>query len=382
MRKSIALILILALVATVFAGCTGAAEPASTQPAAEAPSAAEAQPAAPATEERVPLKVGMLCDGVIDDRAFNQTTWEGIQEACKNLGLECQYILATDSTDEDYLNAMQNLIDAGFNMIVTPGFTFASVVHTAQSRWPEVKFVILDSAPQAADADKEEITPNTVAIDFQSNESGFLAGFASALQLKEGKFGGVHGMEIPPTKLFVTGFEQGVIYANENYGTNVRLNDDDFIYVGSFTDNALGQQAAAQLFDKGCNLVYIAGGPGALNEVKARGEAGQEVWCVMCDTDRYEDGMLSNGKSVVMTSTLKCLNAAIIEVIRAYTEDGEYEGGQKVVFSVKDDGVGIPATNPNLSDEVQSTVNEIYEKIKTGELAISAEATDCTAWGW
>ncbi len=235
---------------------------------------------------------------------------------------------------------------------------------------------------QMPDADAEEIAPNTVAIDFQSNESGFLAGFASALQLKEGKFGGVHGMEIPPTRLFVTGFQQGVIYANENYATNVRINNSDFIYVGSFTDNALGQQAAAQLFDKGCNLIYIAGGPGALNEVKARGEAGEAVWTVMCDTDRYEDGMLSNGKSVVMTSTLKCLNAAIMEVIRACTEDGVYKGGEKIMFSVKDDGVGIPATNPNLSAETQAEVNKVYEMIKSGELVVSSEATDCGAWGW
>lgn len=369
MKKAIALVLVLLLTVAAFTGCVSTAkeESAGTNETEETGST---------------LKVGMLCDGVIDDRAFNQTTWEGIQEACEAHGLECQYILANDSTDEDYLNAMQNLIDAGFTMIVTPGYTFASSVHTAQFRWPDVKFVILDSAPQASDADTEEIADNTIAIDFQSNEAGFLAGFASALQLKEGKFGGVHGMEIPPTQLFVTGFEQGVIYANENYGTNIRINDADFIYVGSFTDNALGQQAAAQLFDKGCNLIYIAGGPGALNEVKARGEAGQDVWCVMCDTDRYEDGILSDGSSVVMTSTLKCLNAAIIEVIREYVEDGEYDGGQKVVFSVKDDGVGIPATNPNLSDEVQTEVNKVYDMIKNGELTVSAEPTDCSAWGW
>ena len=328
------------------------------------------------------LKVGMLCSGVLDDRAFNQDTWEGITKACEEFGIKCQYILTTDSTDEDYLNAISNLVDAGYNMIIAPGFSYASSFHTAQYRWPDTMFVILDSAPQATDSDTEDIAPNTIAIDFQSNESGFLAGFASALQLKEGKFGGVHGMEIPPTKLFITGFEQGVIYANENYGTNVRLNDKDFIFVGSFTDNALGQQAAAQLFDMGCNLIYIAGGPGALNEVKARGEAGQDVWCVMCDTDRYEDGLLSNGESVVMTSTLKCLHQAVYDIIKDYATEGKFEGGQKIMFSVKDDGVGIPAENPNLDPEVQAEVDKVYAMIQNGELEISTEATDCSAWGW
>ena len=46
------------------------------------------------------------------------------------------------------------------------------------------------------------------------------------------------------------------------------------------------------------------------------------------------------------------------------------------MFSVKENGVGIPAKNPNLSDDVQQKVNEIYQKIKNGEIVVSAAQGD------
>ena len=371
MKRKFKMILGVLLIIMLLAGC------ATTQPGVSVEPKTEAEVKEEAAQ---PLKVGLVINGNIDDRAFNQSTWEGIQRAGDNFGLETQYLHAGGSSDEDALKAIQNMVDSGFNLIIMPGYTFSSAIHTAQYRWPDTKFVILDSAPRAADADTNDIAENAMGIDFAANEAGFMAGFAAALQLKEGKFCGVHGMEIPPTQLFITGFQQGVIYANENFNTNIKIRNEDFVFVGSWTDHQLGQQTAAQLYDSGCNLIYIAGGPGALNEAKLRGEAGEDIWVVMCDTDRYDDGLLSNGDSVVITSTLKCLDASVYDVIKKLATENKFEGGQLVIYSIIDDGVGIPKVNPNLDDSVQTTVDEIYNKVKSGEIVISREATDCSPW--
>lgn len=167
------------------------------------------------------------------------------------------------------------------------------------------------TAPRRTTAPRRPRSPaNTAAIDYAAQESGFVAGFACALQLKEGEFGALFGQEIPPTKLFKTGFQQGVIYANENFGTNIRMKEENFVWSGSFSDAALGQQITAQLFNSGCNLVYCACGTTALggfNEAKVRAEKGEEVWVVGCDVDQYEDGLLEDGRSVTLTSTMKNL---------------------------------------------------------------------------
>ena len=43
---------------------------------------------------------------------------------------------------------------------------------------------------------------------------------------------------------------------------------------------------------------------------------------------------------------------------------------------LKNDGVGLPAENPNLSDETIKTVNDIFEKIKSGDIVVSIEQGD------
>ena len=151
---------------------------------------------------------------------------------------------------------------------------------------------------------------------------------------------------------------------------------------GSFSDAALGQQITAQLFNSGCNLVYCACGTTALggfNEAKARAEKGEEVWVVGCDVDQYEDGLLEDGRSVTLTSTMKNLANSTYDMIKAEL-DGDFVGGQQIIFDAKNGGVGIPETNPNLSDEVQKEADAVLEKIKTGEIVVSAEPTDVSAY--
>ena len=43
----------------------------------------------PMVASAAPFKVGMVTDaGTIDDKSFNQGTWEGIQKASKDLGVK------------------------------------------------------------------------------------------------------------------------------------------------------------------------------------------------------------------------------------------------------------------------------------------------------
>ena len=79
------------------------------------------------------LKVGMVTDsGTIDDKSFNQGTWEGIQKAENDFGIEKNYIQPAGETEADYLTEIQNLYDAGYKFIVTPGFKFETAIFKAQ----------------------------------------------------------------------------------------------------------------------------------------------------------------------------------------------------------------------------------------------------------
>ena len=102
MRKLLAVLLMVALSFSVFA--------AGTKDAATADA----------------LKLGMVTDsGTIDDRSFNQGTWEGVARAAEELGLECTYLRPSGTTTTDYLTAISDLYDQGYRFIACPGYLFS-----------------------------------------------------------------------------------------------------------------------------------------------------------------------------------------------------------------------------------------------------------------
>ena len=399
MKKTLCLILAVCMMLLCLAACssgkttdadkTDAASNETTQPdtAADSADTAEDSSEDASSDTAVDpstLKVGLVCGtSSIDDKSFIQSAWEGLQKASADYGIEVGYLQSTEDSTTAVLESIADLVDAGYNMLVMPGFSFKQAAYEAENKYPDVMFVTIDTAPWAEGADTYTITDNTVAIDFDAEQGGFLAGFGAAVQLKEGSFGGLFGVETDHTTLFITGFKQGVIYANENYDCNIHLNDDNFVWSGTYSDAALGQQIAAQMYESGVNLIYAAAGStslGAFNEAKTRAENGESVWVIGCDSDQYGDGLLSDGKtSVTMTTTMKQVGNSAYYVIQQYL-DGNYPGGEYLVLDVASGALGCPEVNPNFSEETQKLVDEMTEKIASGEYVVSKEMVDVSAW--
>ena len=325
------------------------------------------------------LKVGMVTNsGTIDDKSFNQGTWEGIKKATDELGIDSNYLMPAGTTEADYMKEIGNLYDTGYKFIVAPGFKFETAIFNAQDKYSDAKFVIIDGSPnngQSGDERVEKVGENSVAIFFAEQEAGFMAGIAAALELKEGDLGFIGGMEIPSVQKFNWGFQQGVNYANENLGTNMSIKAENVVYQGTFEDVAAGQQLAATMYDNGVKAIFVAAGNvgiGVINEAKARVAAGKEAWVIGCDVDQYEDGKYEGDKSVILTSAVKKLDTAAYDMVKAEL-DGNFPGGETLIFDIKNDGVGLPENNPNLSADTTTKVNEVYNKVKNGEIEIKTE---------
>jgi len=374
-KKYLALALCTAIAMTSLVGCGAKKE----TPAPAETAKTEAAPAekAEAPAEKVQLKVGMVTDsGTIDDKSFNQGTWEGIQKAQADLGIESNYLKPAGTTEADYLNEIANLYDTGYKFIVTPGFKFETAIFNAQDKYKDAKFVLIDGAPnngKEGDARVSEVKANTVSIFFAEHESGFVAGVATALQLKEGELGFIGGMEIPPVQKFNWGFQQGIKYANDNLATKVSLKAENVVYEGSFSNVPAGQQIAAQMYDRDVKAIFCAAGGvgvGAITEAKERATKGNPVWIVGVDVDQYKDGVYEGEKSIILTSAMKKIGTAAYDMVKA-EQDGKFPGGQTLIFDSKNNGVGLPDKNPNLSDDTTSKVAEVFKKLQSGEITVA-----------
>ena len=318
------------------------------------------------------LKVGMMTDsGTIDDKSFNQGTWEGIERYQEeNKTIVSKYIKPSGEATQDYLEAANNLLASGHEMIIAPGFKFEAAIAQLQAENPDKKFLIIDGQPTGG------VAENTAAIYFAEQEGGFLAGVAAALETKTNKVGFIGGMIIPSVQNFGYGFAMGVAYANANLGTNVEI--ADYLYNGTFDDVAGGKAQAGGMYDKGIDIVFVAAGGvgnGVINEAKTRAEAGEEVYVIGVDVDQYEEGVMSNGKSVILTSAIKRIDNAAYENIDAFV-NGNFPGGQVITMDAKTNGIGLPEENPNLSESSKEKLNEVLASLKSGDLVLPNELSE------
>lgn len=312
-------------------------------------------------------KVGLVTDsGTIDDKSFNQGSWEGITKAAEDYSLEKKYLKPDTKTTADYLISISNLVDGEYGLIVTTGFMFAEAIGEAQIKHANTHFILVDAVV-------DDIRDNVTVVLFAEEEAGFLAGISAAVESKTGKLGFIGGMEIPPVQKFGWGFVAGVAYANETYGTKASVSE--YIYEGSFDNVQGGTALAAGMYDKGVDVIFTAAGGvgvGAINEAKARKIENDDVYIIGVDVDQYEHGLIDDGSSVILTSAMKRVDNAVYSLIGDYA-NGQIKGGEIVVFDAKSGGVGLPEENPNLSKE---TINKIDESTKeVGDGAIDVPGT-------
>ncbi len=318
-----------------------------------------------------PIKVGLVTDvGGIDDKSFNQGTWEGIKLFAKEQklkeGTDVKYLQS--SADADYIPNLSTFADEKLDLIVAPGFLFNEAMATVAKQYPKQKFMIIDSV--VADKDGKNIG-NVANAVFAANEGSFLAGVAAGLKAKADKkdtVGFVGGMQFPLIENFYVGFEQGV---KAVFPAAKILVD----YTGSFTDAGLGQAMAAKQYGAGAYIIFqVAGGSGngVIKEAKERSAKGDIRWAIGVDKDQYSDGIYSGTKSAVLTSMMKRVDVASHDVA-VMVMNGKFPGGQVLTFDLKSKGVGLPEKNPNLTAAIVAEIKKYNDQIVAGKLKVNSK---------
>lgn len=325
-------------------------------------SCAKKEAAAPAAPAAPAFKVGLVTDlGGIDDKSFNQGTWEGIVRfgAENNLvkGTDIKYLQS--AAEADYVPNLSTFADEKLDLIVAPGFLFEKAMGEVADKYPAQKLLVIDTVVGK---------PNVVSAVFSEHEGSFLVGVAAGLKAKaDGKkvVGFIGGMQFPLIERFQAGFEQGVMAV---YPEAKILVD----YAGDFGAPDKGQAIAQKQYNAGAYVIFHAAGGtgnGMIKEAKERSEKGDIRWAIGVDKDQYTDGSYGD-KSAVLTSMMKRVDVAAYEVAKL-AKAGQFPGGTTMVFSLKNAGVGVPETNPNLSAEIVAQVKDFAGKIASGALAVS-----------
>ena len=315
------------------------------------------------------LETVMLTDkGNIDDKSFNQGTYEGIKAfyGAENEKKTFDYIKPVDATTDEYKNAIDQAVKKGAKTIVTPGFLFESAIYEKQTQYPDVNFILIDGYPNnglEGDEYKDDVQKNTVGIKFKEEQVGYLAGYAAVKETAadgKAKIAFLGGQAVPAVVNYGYGYLQGADDAAKELNVQVEAK---YYYSDGFAATPEAQTLAAGWYKDGVSIIFGCGGSIG-NSAMAAAEASDPKGKVIgVDVDQ------SGESETVVISARKGLATAVQKELQNI-KDGKFEGGKKLVLGAAEDSVDLSMDTSKLEKFTKEDYDALYAKIKNGEIEI------------
>ena len=300
------------------------------------------------------VKIGMVTDvGGVNDRSFNQTSWEGLQALDPNV-FEVKYL--ESKTDADYQTNINTFIDEGYDLIICVGFMLANATMEAAQANPEQKFAIIDDATCAD-------LPNVACLMFAQHEASYLVGLVAGAMTESKTVGYVQGMVSDAMNQFGVGYIAGVLEACP--GAEVLQYN-----ANNFGDVAGGNTAAKDMITKGADVIYHAAGGTGNGVMNACAEEG--IWGIGVDCDQ---AVVLDMKDTIVTSAMKRVDTAAQDVAKSVAE-GKFAAGVKV-YDLSNGGVDIAPTRDLIPAEVLTVVENAKAEIIAGNKTVPSTAAEC-----
>jgi len=380
-------------VAIVVAACSGggattAPSSAPTTAPTTAPSGSTAPSTAPSgSGAGSTLKIGVVTDvGTVNDKNFNEYSYKGAQLGATDIGAaNPPYAVPKDASE--YPTLINNYVTQGFNVIVTVGFNLTNDTIKAAKANPDIWFVGVDQAPICVDAtgapdstfackgDAKTLLPKYIALGFEEDQAGYLAGIVAASISKSGTIGAIGGITLcGPCVRYIQGYVLGAQSVNANIKVKtayVTTSDFKKAFADPVTGKAFAQQFIQQ--NKPDVLFQVAGltGNGMLDAACAA-----NVWGIGVDVDQFLSYPAAD--KCIVTSAEKHLSSAVDQTIKAIAA-GTATGGD-LKFNATNDGIGVSPGHDNAGvwpADLQAKLDAAVAAMKAGTLTTCP--TDCGA---
>jgi len=314
--------------------------------------------------------------GGINDKSFNQSSWQGMQAAAAaNKNITVKYLPST--TTSDYAKNISTFIGQKCGIIVTVGFLMGPATQAAALANPKQKFAIVDCSYASfclSTKPHPPIAHNINQLVYNTVQDAFLGGYLAAGMTKTGKVATFGGMKFGTVTIYMDGFWDGVQYYNKKHHTHVQVlgwsePSQNGTFAGSFTNITAGETITNTFITHGADIIFpVAGavGLGAAKAVQTASTSGKHVAMYWVDTDgcvsaaTYCPYFITSVEKGITTS----VKAAVLSAAAGHS-GGTYVGtianGGAVLAPFHDWASKIPAS-------LQSELNTVKQDIISGKI--------------
>jgi basic membrane protein A and related proteins len=323
-------------------------------------------------------KIGVATDvGTVNDKNFNEYTFVGAKNGAADLGAaEPKVVVPKDSSE--YAKNIQAYIDQGYDIIVSAGFNLGQATTCAAHANTDIWFIGIDQGPPcvtpdglpdskfACKGDAATLLPHYVAISYQEDQAGYLAGMVAATMSKSGTIGAIGGITLcGPCIRYIQGYELGAKSINPNIKVvSAYVTTSDF--TKAFNDPVTGTNFGKQFIDQNHPdvLFQVAGktGNGILDAACAAG-----IYGIGVDVDQALS--YPNAAKCTVTSAEKKLALSVETDIKNIVA-GTQKGGDDH-WDAKRDGIGYSPFHDlesKVPPDLKGKLDAAFAQMKAGTL--------------
>ncbi|MGI8872059.1 MAG: BMP family ABC transporter substrate-binding protein [Candidatus Limnocylindria bacterium] len=354
----------------ILAACQGGGAGNSTSGSSSTPSTS----AGPSSS----LKIGLVTDvGTLDDKNFNQFSWEGAKKGAADIGAPAPKPVVTTAS-ADYAKNIKSFVDEKFDIIVTVGFALGNDTTKAAKANPGIKFIGVDQGVCVTEqgepdpsfgckGDAAKLLPNYQGLVFKEAQPGYLAGIVAGSISKSGHIAAIGGTKVVPAVAnYMAGYANGAAKVNPNVKVELQYVSDQ-PDAKAFNDPAGGKAFAEQLLAKNKDVDVLFQVAGKTGNGVLQAACNANIHAIGVDVDQH----LSTPESAkcIVTSAEKKLTKAVSDAIKRVSE--KTDKGGTVPLDITTDSIGLAPFydfQNLITPEIQTRIDDAMKGLKDGSV--------------
>lgn len=310
-----------------------------------------AVPVFSASAQDEPFKVAVVMPSTINDLAFSQSMYDALLAVQDEMGGEDAFQIVYSENMfviDDAATAIRDYASQGYNLVIAHGSQYGSSLQEIAPDFPDTSF----AWGTTVDTFVDQGIDNIFAYEARAEEGGYVNGVMAAMLSESGVIGVVGPIETGDAKLYVDGFNAGVLSVNPD--ATVEIN-----YIQSFSDLSLAAAAAETMLADGADVLTGTAQmvPGAIGKAQ---EAGALWFGTQAD-------QTSLAPDVVVANQVYNWTVVLDEMI-AKIKDGQM-GGEAFAITLENGGEVISFNEDfELPEDVMAAAEATIDQIVSGEI--------------
>ncbi|SEL86705.1 nucleoside-binding protein [Roseivivax marinus] len=291
------------------------------------------------------------------DKSFNEAAFNGAQRWADETGGSYRDIELQSEAQRE--QALRRFAEAGFNPVITTGFSMSTPIANVAGDYPDTKFVTIDGY---VDPEEHE---NVKSILFAEEQGSYLVGMLAAMASESNTVSFVGGMDIPLIRAFACGYAQGAKSVSDDIEVIVNMTGTT---PAAWNDPVKGSELTNAQISQGSDVVFAAAGGTGIGVLQTA--ADEDILSIGVDSNQ---NYLHPGQ--VLTSMLKRVDVAVYDAMQA---GPDLETGVETL-ALADDGVGYALDENNeelITEEMKTAVDEARQQIIDGEIEVHDYRSD------